>query len=127
MESRARLLGTMLAVSLLVAGCGPGSSHYPSDSSADEQDEGLCADESTRIAALEGQLEQARMQLEALEQRKTQLQSASESLRSNVERLASEDWREVIPDIDASASDVEDEADQMGSELSEAADVLQDR
>lgn len=67
------------------------------------------------------------MQLEALEQRKIQLQSASEDLRSNVERLASEDWREVIPDIDASASDVEDEADQMDSELSEAADVLQDR
>jgi len=127
MESRDRLIGTISAIAILLSGCGSGSARYPSASSADEPHEELCADENARISMLEDQLEEARMQLDALEQRKSQLQSAADNLRNNVDRLGLENWRDVVPDIDSSASEVEDEASQMDSELSEAADVLEDR
>ena len=35
------------------------------------------------------------------------LQSANEDLRSNIDRLQSENWRDVVPDIEQSADEVE--------------------
>lgn len=126
MDSRYRLFTTIFGIAILLSGCGSGSSRYPGASSADEPHEDLCSDENERISVLEDQLEEARRQLDALEERKNQLQSAADSLRRNVDRLGLENWRDVVPDIDASANEVKDEASQMASELSEAADVLED-
>lgn len=127
MDSRYFVLGTVLGLSLLATGCGTDSTRYPNAASSEEEREELCADEIGRILVLENQLEEARTHLDSLEQRKNQLQSAADDLRANVDRLAAENWQHVVPDIDASASDVEDEASQMDKELSDATDVLQDR
>lgn len=89
MGFRRQPFSTIFAIALLITGCGPGSSGY-SSASSDEPHEILCIEENTRISILEDQLEEARIQLEGLEQRKNHLQSAAEDLRSNVDRLASE-------------------------------------
>lgn len=116
-----------VAVITLLTACGSGSGRYAEHDYDYEPDEELCTDENDRISELEEQLEEARGQLAVLEDRKNQLQSAAEDLRANVDRLSFEDWRDVMPDIDASADYVEDEANQMESELSEAEGILSER
>ncbi|WP_420106727.1 hypothetical protein [Herbaspirillum huttiense] len=128
MRSPAIVTCSIATLALLASSCGSDFSRYtePNDY-AYEPEEALCADENDRISELEEQLERARSQLATLEDRKNQLQAAAEDLQSNVHRLAFENWKDVIPDIDASADYVEDEAMQMESEISEAQSVLEDR
>ncbi|MBJ7575449.1 hypothetical protein [Luteimonas sp. MC1828] len=116
-----------IAAIILLTACGSGSGGYDDPDYAYEPDEELCIVETDRISELEEQLEEARAQLAVLEDRKNQLQSAAEDLQADVERLSFENWRDVVPDIDASADYVEDEASQMESDLSEAESILGER
>lgn len=127
MRNPAFFFSVIAALALLASSCGSGSGRYADPDYAYEPEEELCTYENDRISELEEQLEEAREQLAVLEDRKNQLQSAAEDLQANVDRLAFENWRDVVPDIDASADYVEDEAMQMESELSEAESVLEER
>lgn len=92
-----------------------------------EIDDNQCSDENARIAELEEQLDEARTQLASLEDRRDQLQAAASDLRGNVDRLSTENWRDVVPDIDSSAEDVESESLQMSDEIDEASETLDER
>lgn len=120
-------LQKLLVVCLLTGSttsCGSGSGRYsdPDYDSYLEQEEAC-----PRIQELEDQLEEARAELGVLQDRKDQLQSSVQELRSNVDRLATENWRDVVPDIDVSAGDVEEETSQLENELYGAASVLEER
>ena len=123
-----RSLFLLGSISIILAACGSngGGGRY-GEYDPTEREEEICSLELIRITELEEQLEEARAQLASLEDRRDQLQSAAEDLRNNVDRLSSENWRDVVPDIDASSEGVESESSQMSDEIDAASSTLDER
>lgn len=117
-----RLLITAILAALLAACNGSGGNRFDGPDYP-EPDDRPCSDEDARIAELEEQLEKACSQLASLEGRRDQLQSAADDLRDNVDRLSTENWRDVVPDIDSSAEDLESESSQMSDERRRLGDL----
>jgi septal ring factor EnvC (AmiA/AmiB activator) len=77
-----------------------------------------------QIAALEMQLQSARENADELKSRLSDLQDASEDLQANVDRLKSENWRDVVPDIESSSQAVESAQDEASSASEELTSIL---
>lgn len=88
---------------LLLIGCG--GSH---EAELEAENEEL----RTRVSELEGQLDNAREEVE-------NLQSSAASLSDEVSRFDSENWSDVVPDVQASADDVQGATDSAEAALSD--------
>ena len=122
-----RMLITAALLIASLSSCGGSGGNRFDGPDYSDIDDSQCSEEDGRIAALEEQLEEARTQLASLEGRRDQLQAASDDLRDNVDRLSSENWRDVVPDIDSSSEDVESESSQMSGEIDDASETLDER
>ncbi|QIK95560.1 hypothetical protein G7076_02870 [Sphingomonas sp. HDW15A] len=91
----------------LICGCQNGASEF-----AWEEAEEMAAEERAV------HLESAREDAEAIADDVDDLQTAVAMLRVEIDRLQSENWRDVVPDIDSAAVDVELAASEL--ELSSA-------
>lgn len=60
-----------------------------------------------QIVLLQEHLQSAKEESEELNNRLSELQSASEELQENVDSLQTDNWIDVIPNIEASSQDVE--------------------
>jgi len=119
-----KLLSLVLASALLASCGGSGGGRYAEDNEPDYSSHEPVEDErDDRIAELEAQLKEAREIAAELETRQSDVESATNDLNDNVDRLASENWRDVIPDIERSTQDVDSaqqDAAVSAQELSEA-------
>ena len=113
----------------LATGCsGSGGGRYAEDYEPDYSANEQAADErDERIAELEAQVEEARSNAEDLQNAQDELRSASADLQYNVDRLQSENWRDVVPDIEQSSSDVDYAQENSESASQDVADTLEEQ
>jgi hypothetical protein len=64
---------------------------------------------------------------EDLQNAQDELRSASADLQDNVDRLQSENWRDVVPDIEQSSSDVDYAQENSESASQDVADTLEEQ
>ena len=123
-----RLLTIFVATGLLASCGGSGGGRYAEDYEPDYSSrEPIEDDRDERIAELEAQLEEAREQAEELQARQGDLEAASSDLQHNVARLESENWRDVVPDIEQSTYEVDSAQQDAASSAQELSDSLEEQ
>jgi peptidoglycan hydrolase CwlO-like protein len=98
-------IATYLLLAFVLSGCARIGIYTQND--IDERD--------SQIADLQEQLQTAKNYAGELQSRLDDLQNASQDLQSNVERLQSEDWSNVVPDIESASASVDEAQDEAAT------------
>lgn len=77
-----------------------------------------------RIRELEEQVETSRAAAEDVKSEAEEVQAASVQLRSEVDRLSTENWRDVVPDIGSATGQVETTQSSLDDSVGELDETL---
>ncbi len=104
-----------MAAVLLTASCGSNRVEQLADENAELR---------SQVAELQQQLTTARDAIDETKQAAAAVTASSGELRSNVDRLASEDWQSVVPDVDTSAGEVDTAQETLSASVSDLDDAV---